>query len=382
MYELCGRVVTTTTNKPKPRQFKPKGFLAKTTVLSYKRRYSRKALQTLVKSRGGLYPEKEKVKAVYARILVDLDENGPKFSEAVQFLELPPELRNRVYAELLTLPDGLVDHKAGAFPAILSTNKQVYSEAVGILYGENTGLVKFDSSSATEDPTELYRSLRTVRYNINHYGEKSKVEDMQPNWSGMLGRFSRLKITIQLPHSYMGSWGPPTYASRYTSDSERITFAVMANQSLFTLVSYLSSNPDLRSVEFECEYLPRRVGEFSQATLQHMIWPITLLPQLKKLSLGGFPLRIGFDVELNSVSALSEEPILATLRERLEKVNQLSGKMWSTGHPHQHEFIQAINRATTVLDRNDFVDEQAYAQLVSSSEELAEILKEHMPAEA
>jgi hypothetical protein len=73
---------------------------------------------------------------------------GPKSRPgSSRFLELPREIRNLIYRELLlnTLP--LIVHmrrvhrfeaSTTPYPAILQTNKQIHDEAAAVLYGENT----------------------------------------------------------------------------------------------------------------------------------------------------------------------------------------------------------------------------------------------------
>ncbi|KAI9816745.1 MAG: hypothetical protein M1827_001390 [Pycnora praestabilis] len=54
------------------------------------------------------------------------------------FLALPPEIRNKIYLLLLTCPPGRGRTAIGTLnPSILSTNSQIWTEAQGILYGDN-----------------------------------------------------------------------------------------------------------------------------------------------------------------------------------------------------------------------------------------------------
>ena len=58
----------------------------------------------------------------------------------VRFLELPPELRNKVYQELLVLHDSFTAH-----PQILRTCKLINNEASSTLYGDNLIEIKLYS---------------------------------------------------------------------------------------------------------------------------------------------------------------------------------------------------------------------------------------------
>ncbi|KAM3414213.1 hypothetical protein BST61_g10871 [Cercospora zeina] len=359
MYELRSRVVFETSDN----------LLATTTIKDYKQRYSKEALRALIKSRGGSLPAR-KTKPAFARTLVAMDKNKPNLREAFRFSDLPPELRNAVYEELLTLPEGLIDGGPGAFPAILATNKETYHEAVGILYGVNTGRVGIRSSNTNRSLGRIQRSSRTVYLETNHYVRRiPEFEDMQPGLSNMLGRFRTLSITLELPFL-------PTFNRWLTR-----TVASMANQALFLLVSCLGSNRALKSVEFVCRDWPHLRSDFPDATLQNMLWPLTQLPQLEKLSLDGMPLRIGFDIELNKVTGIRDEDVMATIWERANKIAKLRRRM-VPDHSAKDECKQALWRAATVLERITFVDANDVKELVDSSRELAEILEKYAPEDA
>lgn len=64
-------------------------------------------------------------------------------SSALSFLSLPGEIRNLIYYQLLLIP-ALSRHRllnnSRVYPQILSACHQIHSEAVQILYGENTFL--------------------------------------------------------------------------------------------------------------------------------------------------------------------------------------------------------------------------------------------------
>lgn len=82
-----------------------------------------------------------------------------------RFLDLPPEIRNMVYRNLLIFKNRFACH-----PQILATSKQVNKEAKTILYGDNTVDIKLwedgwyiHGSLFTGDWPEYLRNVRLLR---------------------------------------------------------------------------------------------------------------------------------------------------------------------------------------------------------------------------
>lgn len=83
----------------------------------------------------------------------------------IGFLDLPPEIRNQVY-RLIFWKDGPIYpslSKAGLadFTALLRTNRQIYTEAVAVLYGQNSFLLR--TTPALKAPEFLHLLLTQRR---------------------------------------------------------------------------------------------------------------------------------------------------------------------------------------------------------------------------
>lgn len=76
-------------------------------------------------------------------------DNIPVEAPAKSFLSLPPEIRNLLYRRLLVQKETLKNHRAKLNPQVLATCRQIFREARGILYGENTWELKV---SNVQDP--------------------------------------------------------------------------------------------------------------------------------------------------------------------------------------------------------------------------------------
>lgn len=87
-------------------------------------------------------------RAFYSNILLELDRNA-----TFPFLRLPPELREWVYAELLTHdPNG----RGAAFPQIMRCSKLVHQEAIKVLHDQSTF------------PIEAYFTREPIWWNPGH----------------------------------------------------------------------------------------------------------------------------------------------------------------------------------------------------------------------
>lgn len=111
----------------------------------------------------------------------------------LRFLDLPPELRNMVYRELLVIKQSRKKRSPESSPQILATSKAVNQEATGILYAENpitvrvcpSGLYARGVKCGTYEPqTKMSAHLRT----------SPRATDMV--WPEFLGRVHAVQLVI------------------------------------------------------------------------------------------------------------------------------------------------------------------------------------------
>lgn len=114
------------------------------------------------------------------------------------FMELPREIRDMIYRELLLDTHPLISHLRRAsrfdagtrpYPAILRTNKQIHDEAAAVFYGENTWFSAapvstftwadeiYDETSSTYvvEPAPINKYLPWIKYFV-------LFADGPPNW--------------------------------------------------------------------------------------------------------------------------------------------------------------------------------------------------------
>lgn len=121
---------------------------------------STQELRKYVRDRGlpDPYPRGLTLKYFYIRVLEQADE-----AKSFRFLELPAEMRNLIYAELLTFgrcPSCPRIHEA-CQTGILQSCKQVYKESRNILYGDNLIRCSFRFSGEGEDPADFFSWMHT-----------------------------------------------------------------------------------------------------------------------------------------------------------------------------------------------------------------------------
>ena len=99
-----------------------------------------------------------------------------------KFIELPAELRNRIYRLALLEPDAIKinDSSTPQEPSLLSACRQIRQEAISIYYGEN----HFELQVADLDPTTAQKWLSgsTLRLKSKH---RYKIDNSN-NWKNLL----------------------------------------------------------------------------------------------------------------------------------------------------------------------------------------------------
>ena len=203
---------------------------------------------TVTSSHKGRAP----TKADYVKALKDFDMEYAA-AHPFRFMDLSPELRTRVYRELLTFDNSWTCH-----PEILAVSKQLNEEATNILYGDNLFEVKIW-------PREVQaHGLRCGAYSLMEVGFEVGVDALE--WPGMLHKAQWLRIS--LPQDLMD----PDWASELSHAA--------VQQIMYSLCSFLSKKHQLRSTVVDLRPLGLHA---SDEVLAHFIRPLTMLGTLKEM---------------------------------------------------------------------------------------------------
>ncbi|SMQ51024.1 unnamed protein product [Zymoseptoria tritici ST99CH_3D7] len=175
-----------------------------------------------------------------------------------RFMELSPELRTRVYEELLILRDSFT-----CFPQILAASRQIKEEATNILYGDN--LI----------------DVRMLADGIYVHGEKcnedrtdTKIIMTWPHW---LRNVQFLRFSLEL------TFAGPRLTTMFAKAATKVAPAA-ADIVLYSLCSFLASEHKLRS--FQVDISGRRTTSLMSA-LPSLLHSTHLLGELKELAFGG-----------------------------------------------------------------------------------------------
>ncbi len=157
-----------------------------------------------------------------------------------RFGDLPAELQDKIYGEVLHLQRSYIHHKQVCYPQILATCKQINVDARDILYGKNDFQVKLEITAPprwASDRTSLW-----IVYDQDHHtvvGEQ--LSKAFTSWRLHLRKVHHLKVIIDASHDY--GLGVPT------PDSDVKKFLQCANSSLYSLCTFLAGQNQLKKLE-------------------------------------------------------------------------------------------------------------------------------------
>ncbi|MCJ1477865.1 hypothetical protein MMC13_006538 [Lambiella insularis] len=202
-------------------------------------------------------------------------------SNTFPFLQLPPELRNRVYAYLFANPTGTKEwaiepilfpgdrrspelRRLGKGIAMLRVCKAIHAEAPSVLYGQNTFWFRDHSQMAIfKRPPPLKQcSLMLIYFFLQVIGAQNRKS------------IAHLELTV----------GNVRYFYHETESSEDYQSYINGGKFLGDAFDLLSKGHSLRSLELSLETRDEQVALFH---LPHLLRPITqsrLLQQMMKLN--------------------------------------------------------------------------------------------------
>ncbi|SMY24688.1 unnamed protein product [Zymoseptoria tritici ST99CH_1A5] len=205
-------------------------------------------------------PRKQLLKRDYLAALKTADA-GPSFP----FMDFSPELRNRVYQELLVL-----DNSFTCFPQILATSKQVNSEASTVLYGDNLIDVRML-------PDGIYVHGKHVG-GYASYRRGQPAPQLRLVWPYWLRKVHFLRFSLEHILGARYAYSLFSLASGSRFDIEDLDFV------LHSMCSFLASDHMLRSLKVDI------TGDDTEGTLPivpHLLQSTQLLGHLKELEFQG-----------------------------------------------------------------------------------------------
>lgn len=190
-------------------------------------------LRRLIRAKGGKCRSSER-KSTCLILLRRLDENA-----TFKFMDLPPEMRNRVYRELLNWSDE--SSMYGCFPKILQASKQIRSEAESILYGDKPYHVhlRFSSWGPSSSGVRPFASLTTEegKWRNTYTGKEFSRRLKTCSWRQQILRMHHVKVFIHFHYPGASASGDSSLANKAMKMQ-----CIAANHVLHSLAAFMSTN--------------------------------------------------------------------------------------------------------------------------------------------
>ncbi|KAF7194805.1 hypothetical protein HII31_03872 [Pseudocercospora fuligena] len=250
-------------------QLDAKQICCRRLATRYHHKYTVPQLRAAIKDRLGYNPPKSKTKEYYVNVMIEADYT------IFRFLDLPAEMRNAVYEQLLTLGNGK------ARTNILRTSKQVYSEASSILYNDTVYKVDVEIDHR-HLWTYIKRQPKTGNLVVGTSdpgSERLCDQDFERMTTALhVARFKTISLTLTFRN---GIWLAATNA-----DDERMCNVVSRTMShhLWPLVNFLTTSKQLQTLEVIVEQIRVRL---SDELMSKALWPLALLQDTLSINFVG-----------------------------------------------------------------------------------------------
>ncbi|GAB1740323.1 hypothetical protein NU219Hw_g5432t1 [Hortaea werneckii] len=217
------------------------------------------------------------------------DENHKKRSKRnppFRLFDLAPDLRGRIFRELLTWPEGDSYHLSTCHPQILRVSKQVKAEAEEILYKENTEAIHLALRQQSRPLTSCLLSVGGGRTLHRELVSTTCLEGC--GWPRHLRRMGRLRFVVRMTPDTTNAAGDAGIGMK--------SMARKANNILYSLVNFLAgSSGGAQGVEIVLQQALES-GDVAGLNLgaplfARMLWPLSKCraqQPLRHVSLVGF----------------------------------------------------------------------------------------------
>ncbi|EME85488.1 uncharacterized protein MYCFIDRAFT_171416 [Pseudocercospora fijiensis CIRAD86] len=260
----------------------------------YSRKYTVPQLRAAIKTRLGYDPPKSKSKEYYANVMIQADYT------IFRLLDLPAEMRNQIYRQLLTIGSGKLS------TAILRVSKQVHSEARAILYNDNVYKLGI-SIDHHLDLTHVHRNFKTGNLSVST-ADNREQQLREPDFVRMentahVARFKHISLTLAF-HNRIRI--PPK-----AKDDERMCNIVSRtmSQHLWPLVNFLTISKQLRTLEVVVEQTD---VQLSEELMGKALWPLSLLGHGLSIKFVGISDQMANDLRSEVGNTPSPEPGMNT----------------------------------------------------------------------
>ena len=192
---------------------------------------------------------------------------------AFRFLDLPPELRNKIYAELLTLTEKEGSYQRFCWPQILAASKQINDEAGKMLYAENVINIdiisQFDVIGRNPQLGYMQRCARVLSLDDRMYLRDLMRLHSCSNvrWPVFLRNVRHLRLNIKIAYA-----GDPTGFSGDFLDRAYTAVELM----LDSLRLFLGTGHSIEACEVNVK-IERPPLRSRDKLLKKTLWPLAML---------------------------------------------------------------------------------------------------------
>ena len=203
----------------------------------------------------------------YTRALRKADRRQKTF----RFFDLPAELRNVIYAELLILrPSSRNQDRGYCWPNLLASCHQIFQEASGILYTDNPVQITFSLSVARRSRTRPNSAYAQCGISVNGKavpweGRKWSLMERSIEWPAFLMKLRRLRLRLKFEDAIL----PIPF---HHGDGRPSAHLITINHALYDVYLHLRDSTALEQVHVFYDMIgPALPAE----TLKELIDPLT-----------------------------------------------------------------------------------------------------------